>query len=568
MRRLWIVLDIVLLLILLVSLAIIVTGGGIHELDGKEIRARNSWRLLDIAMALCVLRIFWGASQPILGIRRLSYEGIDSRCRAILDGMRKASSDPRSVRWRRVLWLILLASLAFKLGNIVVYDGFFSGDDVEIHLDSISRVREIENETWSLRNMFYPWTFIAPAQHLMLRLGASTWWTIATGRIVVALWSLVALLLVFAITRQLTRGSPWSLAVALAAAALLVLNPAETGFASTALPRPVASGFLLAGAFLLLRPGAGRASLAAMLIGLAVAMRFSEMLVLPAAFTVLLLERRPRAAFLVPVLAAATALSVLAVFDLLFGRGPFDSLQAVWNYTIVERHSSRGFQPWHLYLTTAHRWLTLPGLVLFLLGLRRTPRGILVWLGVPLLLLSFLPHKEHRYLVPYMGFAAIVMAHGLLRSIEYLEHSGRKSARLGVALSALLLFTVLTGLDGQRFRRSDGAVRLAREIETITATREIPSVAFQQRWKAGSTIYMWRVGRVADLDPSRLRAGDRAYLRERLLELSPEFLGLDRDAARNPRNLEVLEALGYESREGPWEHANDPHWLFVRSSQD
>ena len=141
-----------------------------------------------------------------------------------------------------------LASLVVKLGNILWYQGFYSGDDVEVHEMTLGILFRQEWPIWNLRSPVFPVGFIFPVQWLLVQLGVSgTTALVMAGRLVVALFSTANILLLFAVTLRQWRSIP----IATFAALFLASSGLHIQFGSSELPRTVATTFLLAAVWLL-----------------------------------------------------------------------------------------------------------------------------------------------------------------------------------------------------------------------------------------------------------------------------------------------------------------------------
>ena len=131
-------------------------------------------------------------------------------------------------------------------------------------------------------------------------------------------------------------------------------------YGSAELPRIVATAFLVPAFGALRTPTPIRCGLAGVLLGLGASLRFGEIVfAVPAVLSVLLGSRddatgaawRFRVTRAAAVLAgvAATVLVVIGVSDALYWGRPFHSLFAIVDYTLVQRLSSRGYEPpWYL----------------------------------------------------------------------------------------------------------------------------------------------------------------------------------------------------------------------------
>ena len=127
-------------------------------------------------------------------------------------------------------------------------------------------------------------------------------------------------------------------------------------------------------------------------------------------------------------------------------------------YTLVDRLSSRGYQGWHYYLSHAFVWTNPFALASVIVALIYRGRQFgALWVGIPLLLLSVLPHKEARYLLPILPFWCALASVGAWEAITRLRTSPQRE-RLAVVFLVLLFAGTLVEADRFRFRRSSDGV--------------------------------------------------------------------------------------------------------------
>ena len=209
------------------------------------------------------------------------------------------------------------------------------------------------------------------------------------GRAVVAILSTLVVPLVFVIARRAHGQATALLASAFVAMSVLLVSWRD-GIAAA-----VAAVFMLAAYGLIARRG-GRAALACIALGVGASMRFSEwMFVVPLAVQ-LILERRARDLVVAVACALVAGSAVQALSDLLYWGHPWQSLGRILDFTLVQRQSSRGFEPFWLYIVSATSWVDLFTLALAVYASRSSggwPSGR----GRLSCLLSLLPHKEARY---------------------------------------------------------------------------------------------------------------------------------------------------------------------------
>jgi hypothetical protein len=316
------------------------------------------------------------------------------------------------------------------------------------------------------------------------------------GRLVVALLSTVSIWLVWSIGRRLWPETP---AMAVAAAGFLATAKLTIAFGSSELPRPVSTVFVLAAFAALQRRGPRSWLWAGGALALAASFRFSEVIFLAAAVTQLVLERRYREALGVAVIAVAVAGILLGVADAAYWGETFRSARAAFDFTVVQRQSSRGFQPFWWYIAAVGQWSTLPVIVLAAIG-SRTQRACAIWAIVPLCLLSVLPHKEARYMIPVVPFVCLLAVEGLRR--VFLFHVVARREWLPPAVACGLSLALIHDVAHYRLPRSNADVRLAHRL--FDASQSPRGLAVEQSWRMGGHLYLPPVS-IVDLDPAMMQ---------------------------------------------------------------
>jgi len=129
-----------------------------------------------------------------------------------------------------------------------------------------------------------------------------------------------------------------------------------------------------------------------------------------------------------------------------------------------------------------------------------------IWTVLPIALLSLLPHKEARYLIPVIPFLAVLAAHGCFRFASWCDGgSTRRIGRLPVALWVLVAIVgVLHDMGHWRLPRRNADVRFATQAMQLIPRRS--AVAAEQAWRLGGRVY-FRDYDLTDLDPQQL-SGD------------------------------------------------------------
>jgi hypothetical protein len=484
----FVVIDCLLAILAAAIAGILITGGGQFSYAAVRVSARSIGNPLIGLVVLAILR-FAFSDRAFTFYGRMSRSRIRHGSLAALERARGIFDSLTATRARRWVLIVSLASLAVKLGNIFWYRGFYSGDDVEIHEMTLSILFHRDWPIWNLRSPVFPVGFIFPVQWLLVTLGITgTTALVIAGRIVVALFSTANVLLLFAVTLRQWKSVP----IATFAALLLATSGLHVQFGSSELPRTVATTFLLAAVwFLHAREAraAAAAIFAGMLIGLAGAIRFSEIMFLAPAALTFAIERRWRRAVLIVIGGVAAYLGLLIAGDWLYWGSPFHSGKAIVQYTLVDRLSSRGYQGWHYYLSYVLVWTNpfavLSVLVALFYGGTAARRYGALWVGIPLLLLSMLPHKEPRYLLPLLPFWCALASVGAWEAIARLRPASR-SELFAAGFLALFVVGMLVEADRFRFRRSaDGVAAMQ-----FVADQQPRAVAFDAAWAGGGRLYL------------------------------------------------------------------------------
>ncbi len=494
-----ILLDILLVVSLAAVLVIAVTGGGVVHVLGVTVRARGVENPLWLLTGVVVLR-YALRGWPVLGFRRWP---VDTFVNSGTDLVAKQLPARFTAPFRRpVFGLACLAVVVFLLRVLLAWTspGFFSGDDVEIHEMTLGVLLHKPWPVWNLRSAFFPMVFVYPAQWLALALGASSpEKLVLAGRVAVALVSTVAIPLTWWTARRLPSTDSRLAALSVV---FLAINKLQMSFGSSELPRPVSTVFVLAAFLCLLHGRVLQSAAAGVLLGIAVACRFSEIVFVPSALVILGRERRWTHAVVASLTVALTSVAILGVSDALYWGRPFSSLAAAVDYTLVRGQSSRGYEPVWEYLRIIPAWSTLVFVALALAGSsRRTPESW--WLWLPIAMLSLLPHKESRYLLPVIPFLCIAAARGFLRVADWI---GRSSEAIGWRgwgrdlFAPLFLLAVLHEIGGWRLIRSNEGIRLAHYLRVTGGV----GIAAQDVWRLGGRPYLWPLEPIVEVSPTLL----------------------------------------------------------------
>ena len=546
-------LDLSILLVLAASLTIIATGGGLVTVRGVALRARSVENPLWVLTGLVLLR-YMTRSWPVFGVRRWSVGSIlNSGARLVLE---RCPDKAARMFSGRMTGIVSLAAIVFTIKVLVaaISPGFYSGDDVEVHEMTLGVLLGKPWPVWDIRCAFFPMTFVYPAQRVAMALGASsTEMLVLAGRVAVALVSTVAIPLTWLAARRLSPGDPRLAAVSVL---LLAINKLQMSFGSSELPRPVATVFVLAAFTCVIRGRLRATVLAGALLGTAIAFRFSEIAFIPAALTTLRHERVWAHRLGLLATAGLTAAAVIGVSDALYWGHPFSSLIAAFEYTVTQRQSSRGFEPAWEYLKILPGWSTFTIVALAVVGSsRRAPDSW--WLWLPITILSMLPHKESRYLLPVIPFLCIAAARGFLRVSEWIGATGDVSGwrRWAKDLAApLLVVSVLHDVGGWRLSRSNEGIRLTQYVQRANGGT---GIAGQDLWRLGGRPYLWSLEPVVDITPDIL--DDRIRLFAAVKDVS--WVALRYRVARISGDS-AMQSMGFV-RDLEWRGAD--YVLYVRS---
>lgn len=469
---------------------VLFTGGGVVQVASVRISARSVDNPILFAWICFAARSWLSPEFGYFGVARWTPLRLGTAAEHLLKRLR--ASFEAMGRRRLVIGVLTTIALAVAIRLLLgaVYFGFVYGDEVEVQQLALSRLIGFDYRAWDLRNTSYPLVFVYPMQWLWHAFGARDPGTLVyAGRVCVTLFSALSLWLVFLAVRREARIP----ALALIAVAIFALETNAMFFGSTVLPRTVTSTFVLVAYLCLGQKGALSVFLSGLTLGVAAALRFSEVIFIVPAAADLLVRRRGSA--LLP-LAAGFLLScgtILAVSDTIYWGRPFASLESFARYTLLEGKSTHGYQPPWYYAIRVGSWVNAVAFALAVVGAWLHRSRAILWALIPVLLLSLLPHKESRYVLPVLPFVAMLAAAGAWSMLDGIS-SGRWSARLGrrsVLLASITLGVVAAWLvlnvAGYRSPRSEDSVRAARYIGEV-----VPPgiVLFEWGHRAGGGIYL------------------------------------------------------------------------------
>ena len=368
---------------------------------------------------------------------------------------------------RKEAWLATVVA-ATQLYLAHHFYGFLTGDEVEVLGEAFRVATGFQYGTWDVRNTFIADAVVAPLIWLATHLGiTSPSALIVIATIPFALASSVTIVLVHRLALRWNAND----VAAWVATVVFALHWIPLGFGSTTYPRVIAMLCIVAAALLVSRETAVGAYAAGILVGIAFADRYSEIIYL---LPLLILARRRW--WQVALGALASIALTVGVTDWIRWGSPFASLRIFAHLTLVERDfaSRVKHQSALWYLEMLPRWCALT-LLPFLWSARRN-RQAWWFVLIPLVALSLIAHKELRYLQGVIPFLAILVGIGFTRM------------RRGVAI-ALLAISLAWGLWGMRFleRESRPAVDAAR---FLGADPSIRTVAISQPWACGDRLYL------------------------------------------------------------------------------
>jgi phosphatidylinositol glycan class B len=306
------------------------------------------------------------------------------------------------------LVLVVAGSFALLAQQAAWREGFGMGDPVEYANEAYRLAHGVPEETWSVRGKrtgFVALLYAAPLRAAFAADLAPEKRLLAI-KLAAALFGAATVLLTCLIASSLAgRGAGVAAGALLATNALFI----EVGCATYA-EIPCAFFFALALWLVLCRDAPAAAGLA---LGTTVLCRYQALMFVP--FVMLwVLVYRPRAAaaaFAGGVIAALLALG--AVDQVRHGRA-FASFATFLSFEsrvmIREAAAYTSDSPWYTYLRFAQEWLERTGPVVLAIALVRAPAAIgrerFLALALPsvgmVAALSFIPHKELRFLVPLL----------------------------------------------------------------------------------------------------------------------------------------------------------------------
>jgi hypothetical protein len=437
---------------------------------------------------------------------------------------------------RRLLACLLVGTSLLRLGLGWFFFGFLTGDDVEI-LETGFRTLGLNYAPWAIRNTMVSDVLVGPLLVASHGLGVSK----ASTLIWIASWPFVAcatlnIYLLFRLVTEWTSRTP----VGLAAAFLYALHWIPLGFGSMAYPRTISTTCVLLAALLVTRtPRAVWGEVAAGgAIALACAPRYSEVIFLPA---VALLATNGSAGWRSKILASLRVgfgfaigfLLVSGAYESVTWGRPFAALIAFARYTLVEKQASAlvAVQPVYWYFWKLPHWWCLATLPFLWVAIRKRQLGF-AWLFVviPLGILSYIHHKELRYLQGSLPFLCALSSVG---AWDLWKMGWRRTT---VALFAMSL---IWGLARLTFLQ-DKTMPSVLAAQAIASDPRVHTVATVQIWALGDHLYLGNERATRDI-PFPTFPGDL----DRLVPGADRVAVYQEDLRKQPELRTTLTRLGF-----------------------
>jgi hypothetical protein len=398
---------------------------------------------------------------------------------------------------RVFLALTLTSTALLKLFLAWRYRGFLSGDDLEIVLTAARSAVGRSYEPWTIRSLVHPLLLALPVQKAGVLLGlASPRWLAFLACVPTVAFSTCAI----AVLYQIARAANLSERASRAATFLFAVHWLPLTYGSTQYPRPISTCLLLLACLLILRTHerAGSAFLAGLLVAAAFAVRWSEgAFLLPLLVFSAVKTRRARQ--MVALLAGfgVGVVLLVGVFDAVTWGSPFASLRAFLAFHSDPSNGSR-LRAWYWYGSMILHWVGPVLLLLAILGWNEPKSRLWTAIAVAFAAILSLPRlKELRYLQACIPFLCISGALGW----ERLRGMGRTGRWASIAV---LVCMVPIGLERTLHvlrQKSASAILAAEYLASVTPP--IRSVALEQQWAFGDSLYLGNGVAITDVRPSR-----------------------------------------------------------------
>jgi hypothetical protein len=363
--------------------------------------------------------------------------------------------------------IIAVAAMA-QVFLAVRYFGFFIGDEMEMVARAFDVARGIWYGAWDIRCLFVPDVIVATPIRIAALFGITSNVTLLGAA--TAVFIAISVLTNWLVYRLALRWTGDEIA-SLAALTLYAFHWIPLGFGSMVFPRVVSTCCIVAAALLVSSDSGAANIVAGCLIAVGFADRFSEIIfVLP-----LLLISRRRLAFVVATIVAIVI--IVGGYDWYTWGHPFGSLIKFAQVTIIHPDfaSRVKYQSPFWYLETLVRWCALTLIPLAWCGRRATRWW---FIGVPLVALSIISHKEMRYLAGMLPFLMIAAGAGVAAL-------WRRRALAVMLLAA----SIAWDLYGLRYlaRKSMPAVAAARAFGSDPT---LHTVVVSQLWAFGDRLFL------------------------------------------------------------------------------
>lgn len=591
--------DLFLALLATCVLFILLTGGGQYNISGIQLSMRHIATPIAALYIFCIVRFLISKDKPFLGIHNLNLNRLHYSANEFFKSVYNYIKDLERGKVLRIIIIAISISIIIKVLNSYFYFGFFSGDDVEIHEMTFSHLYNWDWQAWNMRNAIFPMIFIYPIQVALFSFGINDpAILIFAGRLIVVIFSVFNLLLIYKIATHLFKSVP----IGILSVCFLALSKLHTTFASSELPRTVSSTFILLCLWFILLGKEKSIFIPAASVSLAIgaALRYGEIIFLVPALLYLAFERRFRQAFVLAFSFIVAFVLIIGLSDKLYWGEPFYSLRHIIDYTLIKKMSSRGYEPFYYYIINVGKWCNFFFIGLALFSLKLKKNKMVIWVFIPLTILSFLPHKEPRYLVPVIPFFAIMAGLSFWYILEkiYLDDFALKfpikASKLSYALIIVsVLFIILSHKEPYFLILAivavaiiilPSAVRLIikkrREVSIINKKihisnstsillvillgiiifeidgfhfkrsesavdiarylsfqSEIETVAIEQIWKAGGKLYLRKIPKIKDINTEKVQ--DKQYIITNFLKANIQWIAF-RNETVNRYSLDIL----------------------------
>ncbi len=389
----------------------------------------------------------------------------------------------------------MTAVAASKLVLAVRFDGFLSGDDLEVVEAAAKYALALDYTPWSLRCLFHPAVLVAP----VLGAGAMLGWR---GPLDVAwlaaLPTLAASTATVGIVFRVGVLLGWPRRAATLAAFFYATHWLPLGYGATPYPRPISTMFFMLALMLALERRAAWTVPGGFLAGAAFAVRFSEgVLLLPFLWVVWARHRRVVALGLALSGFLAGAAVCVGLTDALTWGRPFASLSEFVRITYLNPPPSfpRYDKPWFWYGESVLRWAGPVAVLLVLAATRR--KG---WKQPALLLLfvvagySIFAYKAYRYLQAAIPMLALLMGLGCA---DLLASAQRWRRAAGVAALVLAPAWGAERTLALMREKSRSAVEAASYLRSLG----VRAVLLEQAWAYGDRLMLGPGVDIRDLEP-------------------------------------------------------------------